>query len=120
MNRTTNRICKVCEVPLRGRRDKVYCSTSCKNAYHIDLRKETVLAVAEIDKILHRNYAILTEVLGKNVKAKVSRRILDKKKFNAKYFTSIYVNSQNKTYFIVYDCGWMEFTDGEILIIRRK
>jgi hypothetical protein len=58
--------------------------------------------------------------MGKNnSQKKVDRQILDRKKFNWKYFTGMYVNSKSKTYFIVYDFAWMEFTDGEILIVKR-
>ncbi len=113
--------CKICNAKLKGRYDKVFCSISCKNSYHVQLRRATSIAVKNTDKILHRNRSVLLEVMGKNSKQKkINRQILDQKKFNWKYLTGFYTNSKGKLYHIVYDFAWMEFTDGEILIVRRK
>lgn len=118
---TVTRTCRMCKSTLTGRTDKIFCSISCKNEYHIKLRRATARAVLETDRILHRNRSILLEVMGKNSKQKkVPRKILDGKKFNYNYMTSYYINSKNKMYIVVYDFAWMEFSDGEILIIRRK
>ena len=120
MKKHTN-TCKMCSVELQGRRDKVFCSSDCKNEYHAKLRKVNSIATGFIDGILHRNREILLEIMGKNaVQKKVSRFILDKKKFNYKYHTHMHTNSVGKTYYYVYDFGWMEFTDQDILIVRKK
>lgn len=112
--------CKICNIKIVGRSDKKFCSLSCKNYYHINLRRVTNVAVKNIDIILHRNRSILLEVIGKNrVQIKVSRMILEKKKFNFKYQTHFHINSKNKMYHYVYDFAWMEFSDDEVLIVRR-
>ena len=36
------------------------------------------------------------------------------------YITHYYKNSQGKTYNYVYDFAWMEFSDNEILIVRKR
>jgi len=111
--------CKICSKEIHGRSDKKFCSVRCKNYYHTNLRRVTNVAVFDINKILHRNRSILLEVIGINkFQTKISRRILDKKKFNFKYHTHININSQNKTYYFVYDIAWMQFSDDEILIIK--
>ena len=116
-----SRQCRICGSPIAGRRDKVFCSLACKNEYHVSLRSATAKAVKEIDKILHRNRSILMEVMGDNIhQKKVDRKVLDSKKFNFNYMTGYYLNSRGKTYHIVYDFSWMEFSDGEILIVRRR
>lgn len=116
-----SRNCKLCKTPFKGRADKIFCSLACKNEYHVRLRRATAKVVRSTDKILHRNRSILLEILGKNRKQKkVDRLILDKKKFNFKYSTGYHINSQNKMYNLVYDFAWMEFANGEILIIRRN
>lgn len=113
--------CKMCKSPLRGRADKVFCSVTCKNDYHVRLRRATALVVRETDKILHRNRSILLEVMGKNKQQKkVNRLILEKKKFRFNYFTGSYLNSRGKTYHYVYDFAWMTFSDQEVLIVRKK
>jgi uncharacterized Zn finger protein (UPF0148 family) len=115
------RQCKICKKPIVGRHDKIFCSINCKNDYHVQLRRATAQAVKTTDKILHRNRSVLLEVMGKNARQKkVDRQVLDAKKFNWKYFTGTYINSKEKLYHIIYDFAWMEFTDGEILIVKRN
>lgn len=111
----------MCDLTIKGRADKVFCSSTCKNAYHIGLRKATAEAVQQTDKILHRNRSILMEIMGDNsTQRKVKREVLDKKKFNFGYITGYYVNSRGKMYHHVYDFSWMEFSTQEVLIVRRR
>lgn len=112
--------CKVCDKILRGRSDKIFCSIGCKNHYHKHLRYITKKAAIEINGYLKRNYAILWELLGRNkTQVNVYRNALEEKKFRFKYHTHFHVNSNNKTFFYVYDLAWMTFSDDEILIIRK-
>lgn len=114
-------VCKICKKEIKGRQDKIYCSVSCKNYYHVNLRKVNKRATLEIDKILHRNRAILLELLGKHkTQIKLDRIVLDKKKFNYKYHTHINTNSKGKTFYWLYDLAWMGFSDDEILIVRKR
>jgi hypothetical protein len=113
--------CKICNKLVKGRSDKEFCSLRCKNYYHFNLRKATNIAVKDIDIILHRNRSILLEVLEKNLlQKKIPRMVLEKKKFNFKYNTHSHINSKNKTFFWVYDFGWMSFSDDDILIVRKR
>jgi len=112
--------CKICNKNLLGRSDKIFCSIQCKNYYHSNLRRVNRIAVHDIDTILHRNRAILLEIMGKNKsQLKVNRIILEKKKFHFKYHTHMNVNKQGKKYFHLYDFAWMQFSDDSILIVRR-
>ncbi|MFT4646708.1 MAG: hypothetical protein ACI8ZX_003140 [Planctomycetota bacterium] len=113
-------LCKICKKTILGRLDKIFCSSSCKNIYHKGLRKFVSLKTEDVDKILHRNRAILQEILGKKkVQIKVNRIVLSKKKFHFKYHTHFQVNKSGKMYYYLYDMAWMEFSDDEILIINR-
>ncbi len=113
------RKCKMCPNIITGRRDKIFCCVRCKSDYHEKLNKVSFEASARIDKILHRNRSILLEMMGKNgTQKKVSRAILDSKKFHFGYITHIHVNSQNKMVHYVYDFSWMIFSDQEVLIKR--
>ncbi len=112
--------CKICKKGLKGRKDKTFCSIECKNYYHTSLRKVTNEIAKELDEILHRNRSILLELLGKKTfRKKINRVVLAKKKFNFKYITHFHINSQGKMYHHIYDFAWMEFSDDEILIVRR-
>lgn len=115
-----NKNCKICDKPLRGRSDKVFCSVGCKNYYHKEMRYIAKQAAIEINGYLKRNYVILWELLGQNkTQIKVHRNVLAKKKFRFKYHTHYHINKQDKTYIYVYDLAWMEFSDDEILIVRK-
>lgn len=115
-----DRLCKICSKPLRGRSDKIFCSNDCKNHYHKNLRYASKKAAIEINGYLKRNYSILTELLDKNkTQVKVYRNVLEKKKFRFKYHTHYHINSNNKMFHYIYDLAWMEFSDDEILIIKK-
>jgi len=115
------RICRLCKNEVIGRTDKVFCSIDCKNKYNIKLRHVTSLATKQIDDILHRNRSILLEILGKNkMQIKVSKRILDRKKFNYTYITHFHINTNKKRVSYLYDISWMLFSDQEVLIRRIK
>ncbi|MGB6037344.1 MAG: hypothetical protein WBG42_13810 [Cryomorphaceae bacterium] len=115
------RKCKICHEPIVGRTDKIFCSPGCKNIYHSKLRYATKKAAIEINGYLKRNHGVLLELLGKNrTQVKVHRNALAQKKFRFKYHTHTYVNSQNKTYHYIYDLAWMEFSDDEVLILRKR
>ena len=113
--------CKICSKELVGRKDKLFCSVKCKNYYHVNLRKATATAVKELDTILHRNRSILLEIMGKRkVQCTVERAVLEKKKFTFKYHTHQQTNSKGKIYHYVYDFAWMEFSNDEIMIVRKR
>jgi hypothetical protein len=115
------RKCKICGNKLRGRQDKVFCSLKCKNYYHTHLRYASIKAAKRINEYLKRNHGILLEMLGKNKsQIKVYRNRLEDKRFRFKYHTHTHINSKGKTFHYVYDLAWMEFSDDEILVIRKR
>jgi len=112
--------CKICKKILRGRTDKIFCSVGCKNYYHTHLRKASNRAAQQIDEYLKRNHGILLEILGKNkTQIKTNRTLLEQKKFRFKYHTHFHINSSGKMYHYIYDIAWMEFSDDQILIIKK-
>lgn len=114
------RSCKICKKELKGRSDKIFCSIGCKNEYHRRLRQTAKKAGIQIDGYLKRNYKILIEVLKHNkTQVKVKRSLLAKKGFRFKYHTHYHINSRNKTYFYIYDIAWMQFSDDEVLVVKK-
>lgn len=112
--------CKICKKKIYGRSDKLFCSIGCKNKYHSLLKIFVNKHVTDINKLLFRNREILQEVLGKNkIQKKIHRLVLEKKNFNFKYHTHYHINIKNKMYYFVYDIAWMEFSNNEILIVRK-
>lgn len=115
------RLCKLCKSEMQGRRSKIFCCETCKNEYHYKLNKVNKIATDRIDKILHRNRAILLEIIGKNLDSKKVQKIeLDKKKFNYTYVTAYHQNNQGKMLNHIYDFSWMIFSDDSILIKRKR
>ncbi|WP_339611211.1 hypothetical protein [uncultured Planktosalinus sp.] len=113
--------CKICKKILRGRTDKLFCSVGCKNYYHTQLRKASNRAAQQIDEYLKRNHGILLELIGKNkTQIKIYRTRLEQKKFRFKYHTHFHINSKGKMFHYVYDIAWMEFSDDEILIVKKS
>ena len=113
--------CKICKKTFPYRSNKVFCSVKCKNYYHTHLRYASVKAAKRINEYLKRNHGILLELLGKNKsQIKVYRNRLEDKRFRFKYHTHTHVNSKGKTFHYVYDLAWMEFSDDEILVIRKR
>ena len=115
------RKCKVCKDTFSGRVNKIFCSIKCKNYYHKNLRYTSFKAAIRINEYLKRNHGILLEILGKNLtQVKVYRNILEDKKYRFKYHTHQHTNSKGKIMHYIYDLGWVEFSDDEVLIVRAK
>lgn len=113
--------CKICSTVIVGRSDKKFCSIRCKNYYHVNLRKVTHNATKVIDEILHRNRAILLEILGKKQqKITVPRLLLETKNFTFKYHTHTHINHKGKILYWVYDLGWMQFSNNNIVIFKNN
>lgn len=109
--------CKLCSSGFNGRKGRIFCSIQCKSIYHRILLSKTIKASKLADNILHRNRSILYEILGDSGKQKkVTRKLLDSKKFNWHYMTSIHTNIKGKLLHYVYDYSWMIFSDQEVLI----
>ena len=114
------RLCIVCKKRVIGRSDKIFCSVNCKNYYHVNLRYVSSKAAKRINEYLKRNHGILLEILGKHkTKIKVNRIILADKKFRFKYHTHTHLNSKGKLFYYIYNLAWMEFSDDEILVVRK-
>jgi len=115
------RLCPICKNQIKGRCDKKFCSSSCKNYYYRNLNAVNTKSTKTIDKILHRNRTILLELMGKHQKElRISRLELDKKKFNFNYFTGRTVNKQSKAFIHIYDFRYMMFSDANVLIYKGK
>jgi hypothetical protein len=113
--------CINCEKQIKGRPDKKYCSSNCKNQYNYNRRKQTKSETKAIDSILHRNREILDTLMGsKRVKMEISKTELTLMGFQYKYFTGTHINKVGKLYHIVYNFAWMEFTQQKVLIIKDR
>ena len=111
--------CPQCQTVIKGRSDKKFCSTKCKNLFYNAQKKETLEIAQEIDGYLHRNRIILKQIMGESKKEMLDRLILVRAGFHFDYMTHFYINKENKMYHFVYDYGWMAFSDQKVLIIKK-
>jgi len=114
--------CIVCNGLLRGRPDKKFCSKSCSNRFHSDKgKKQKAAIVNSVNQILRKNHKILLQLFegDKRQKKKIDKLILAQLGFDFNYITGIYFNREGKLYHYVYDFAWMEFSNQEILLIRK-
>ena len=116
---SSKRYCPTCQTIIRGRSDKKFCSVKCKSQYHHAQQKHSDRGTEVIDKILHRNRAILIELMGDYKQKQISILELEKRKFNFNHITRYTINSKGKTYNWVYDYSWMQFSSGLVLINKR-
>jgi hypothetical protein len=111
--------CQQCQTPIKGRSDKKFCSTTCKNTFNNAQKIATLEITAEIDGYLHQNRTILSQLMGASKKEIFDRLVLVRAGFHFDYMTNIYINKENKMYRFVYDYGWMDFSDQKVLIIAK-
>ena len=119
MKQTMRKQCENCQSEFTGRSDKRFCCIACKNQHNLQLRRETRDIVKAIDAALHRNREILAVLLPRPGKETVPRLLLSKAGFNFDLCTRFYYNREGKRYHYVYDYAWMEFSQQDILIVRK-
>lgn len=112
--------CLQCNQPIRGRSDKKFCSTACKNQHAKAARDALRDVVGEIDGYLHRNREILALLTGNAPKVELDRLVLTRTGFKYEFHTGTYLNKEGKLYRIVYDFAWLDFSDQKILIVKKK
>jgi len=113
-------VCLQCGAPVKGRADKKFCNTTCKNEFNYKNQSITKSDVQSIDAILHRNRIILMTLMGDSKKEIFDKMILTRAKFRFEYHTGHYLNKEGKTYWLLYDFAFMEFSDQRILVVRKS
>ena len=102
------RKCPYCTEEVRGRSDKLFCTSYCKSSYHYQasLANEDNLFKI-IDKQLKLN-RLLLKGYNKSGKAVVRKEALLKEGFNSKYFTHYWKNKKGQVYLFCYEFGFLE------------
>lgn len=112
------RACLECGEVVKGRIDKKFCSDYCRNSYNNKVNKDSKNLIRNINNRLRKNYKILSE-LNRSGKTKVTRTKLYDRGFDFQLFTSIYTTKAGKTYFYVYDEGYLALENDFFLLIKR-
>lgn len=120
MNQET-RNCPTCGKTVKGRADKKFCDDYCRNNYNNQLNSDGSNYVRNVNNILRRNRRILEEMMQGVEKATArSKAELAKKGYRFDYFTSIFTNKENETYYYCYEYGLKEVGPDKCIIVRNK
>jgi len=111
--------CSECETELMGRIDKKFCNDQCRNIYNNRENRDSNEYVRKVNTILRKNRRIL-EKLNPNEKSKTTKEELLLDGFNFYYYTNIYKTIQGKTYFFVYEHGYLELDNEQYALVRKK
>ena len=114
-----SRQCLECNDPITGRSDKRFCGDQCRNVYNKREKREHKRNIYKVNRRLLHNYRIL-ENLNKGDKTKVSHKKLINATFSFSYITSIYRTETGKTYYFVYDQGYLPLNNDWYVLVKRQ
>lgn len=106
------RKCPTCKEKVKGRKDKIYCSLSCKSIAQYEQRLENDKFYLQVDKQLKLNRKILKKYNCTGMTS-LRREVLHKEGFNPNFFTHYWKNKKGDVYLFSYDYGILKIKDGE-------
>ncbi len=112
------RKCLECGEPLVGRVDKKFCNDGCRNVYNNRINKDSRNLIRNVNNRLRKNYRIL-ETLNPDQKTRTSRSRLIEMGFDFNYLTSIYTTKAGKTYYFVYNQGYLPLENDYYALVKR-
>ena len=113
--------CLYCSEELKGRADKKFCDSSCRNSFNNEKNSDANKTMRNINRRLRNNRNILADLLPENEEMKkVHREVLRKKSFAFQYLTHIYTTKKGKDYIFVYDMGYLDLGEDWFLIVKRE
>lgn len=110
--------CLECGEKIIGRVDKKFCGDYCRNAFNNKLNKDGKNLVRNINNRLRKNYRILEE-LNPGKKTTTTKSKLLGKGLDFNYFTSIYTTKAGKTYYFVYDQGYLLLDNDYFALVKK-
>lgn len=112
--------CPNCHNQFEGRRNKKFCSVSCKNQYHNEEYRSTNKAVFNVNKVLTKNRAILRELYTVYRSSPVATNILKAHGFNLKFHTHVFNAPSGEKYTMIYEIGYKHTIDDQIQIVEME
>ena len=111
--------CLECGAKLMGRADKKFCNDQCRNTFNNNLNKDANDYVRRVNVILRKNRRILSKLMPGD-KSRTTKEQLLLRGFNFYYYTNIYKTKQGKTYFFVYELGYLELENEDYALVRKQ
>ena len=114
------KLCLECDVAIKGRADKKFCSDYCRNAYNNRLNRDSKNLIRVINNRLRKNYRILDSFPLKAGKTSTTKTKLMDQGFDFEYFTNRYTTKKGTTYYFVYDLGYLPLENDYYMIVKRE
>jgi len=111
--------CASCGDKLVGRSDKKFCGDGCRNAFHNQANQEKSFLVKHTNNSLRKNYRILSGIVLKEGKGKITKVVLLNKGFVFDLFTSVYHTQKGSQYYFVYDLGYLKVSDNLFVVVKK-
>ncbi len=113
-----DRKCLQCYEQLRGRADQKFCSDQCRSSYNNQQYFETNTVIKSINRILKKNYSILTS-LKANGRTTANKSDLQKKGYCFDYFTYTCLTRNSHINYFCYDQGYREQEGNRLILVHR-
>jgi predicted nucleic acid-binding Zn ribbon protein len=104
------KVCPICDAPIKGRADKIYCSLSCKSSHQYEQRLEKDKFYLQVDKQLKKNRKILKKY-NRTGMTTLRREVLHQEGFNPNFFTHYWKNQKGDVYLFCYDFGFLKLKE---------
>lgn len=115
----SQKYCRYCNEPIKGRADKQFCNSFCKSAYHNQKPNTEEAYIRNINSLLRKNRAALKKACPMG-KATVRKSFLIKLGMDFKFFTHGWKSANGNYYYFCYDYGYMHVNDPEKVLIIQK
>lgn len=112
--------CINCEEDFKGRLNKKFCSSSCKNQYHNERNREKNSILISLNKTLHKNWQILDDMYRVYKSAPVKLDILEAAGFKSSFHTHTFNSPVGEKYIMIYDFGFKKHFDNHVQIVRNE
>ena len=113
------RKCPECNLPIRGRSDKKFCSDACRNAFNNKVKTDATNFVRNVNNVLRKNRRILEELLPGET-AKTTKTTLNQKGFDFGYFTNTYTTKKGATYYYCYEYGYLPLDNDFYFLVKKR
>lgn len=99
--------CPICNSVIKGRIDKIFCSTKCKSIDQYEKRQGEEQFFLKVDRHLKVNRKILKKY-NKSGFTTLRKSKLVAQGFNPKFFTHYWKNQKGDVYLFVYEYGFLK------------
>jgi predicted nucleic acid-binding Zn ribbon protein len=116
----TVRNCITCNRHIKGRKDKKFCSDSCRSNYNNLQNSDATSLIRNVNNILRKNRRILLGFMGGSDKPVVIEKDrLMLKGFRVEFFTGQFKNDHNEVYYYCYEYGY-RLLDGDLCMVVKS